>query len=103
MHFHEVISNYPEALQTKRDSCGESTTLTAVIINSRLEQNELIQLGRQVHSAMARVIQPFHGLEDGDILFTLSTEEIISQKWDLMALGELCSDLACKAVRSAVR
>jgi len=103
LHFHEVISNYPEAVQTSQDACGENTTLTAVIVNSRLEQNELVQLGRQVHSAMARVIQPFHGLDDGDILFTLSTEEIDSQRWDLMALGELCSDLACKAVRTAVR
>ena len=102
LHYHEVISKYPESLQIKRDLSGGSTTLTAVIVNSRLAQNELVQLGRQVHSAMARVIQPFHGPEDGDILFTLSTEEIGSQKWGLIALGELCSGIACKAVRTAV-
>jgi L-aminopeptidase/D-esterase-like protein len=51
---------------------------------------------------MACVIQPFHTLNDGDILFAVSTEEVDAASWDPMALGQLCSDLAWKAIRAAV-
>lgn len=41
-------------------SCYISTTI--LITNQKLTQQELTQLGRQVHASMARAIQPFHTL-----------------------------------------
>ncbi len=61
----------------------------------------LRQLGRQVHSSMARAIQPFHTPRDGDILFALSTATGTSGVDDA-ALAEAASDLAWDAVLSAV-
>src|ERR687898_863654 len=45
------------------------TTLTVLVTNVAFPRELLRQLGRQVHSSMARAIQPFHTPDDGDILF----------------------------------
>ena len=51
---------------------------------------------------MARAIQPFHTIRDGDVLFALSTEEVASDSLEDFALAEIASDLAWDAVLSAV-
>ena len=102
MNLRQIIAEHPKELKIADKNGGSNTTISAVMINLRLSQRELSQLARQVHAAMATVIQPFHTLNDGDILFALSTERISSATYDLMALGQVCSELACKAVRTAV-
>lgn len=52
---------------------GGNTTLTAVVTDAPLDANALAQMGRQVHSSMARAIQPFHTATDGDVLWTITT------------------------------
>jgi len=102
MHLREVMAQHPEELRVAEAEGGGNTTVSAVVVNQRLSPRELSQLARQVHAAMACVIQPFHTMNDGDILFAVSTEEIEATSWNLMALGQVCSDLAWKAIRSAV-
>ena len=75
-----------------------NTTLTILVTNRRLEQRSLRQLGRQVHSSMARAIQPFHTLYDGDVLFTVTTAEVGESDLSEGALGVLASELAWDAV-----
>ena len=66
-----------------------------------LTRRELLrQLGRQVHSSMARAIQPIHTPDDGDILFTASTGEVAAEDIDSTALGVIASELAWDAVLS---
>jgi L-aminopeptidase/D-esterase-like protein len=78
-----------------------NTTLTAVATNLRLDQRQLRTLGRQVHASMARAIQPFHALEDGDVLFAVSTGAVESDPLlDTTALGVVASELAWDAVLS---
>jgi len=78
-----------------------NTTLTVVVTNLRLEQRQLRTLGRQVHASMARAIQPFHALEDGDVLFAVSTGAVESDPLlDTTALGVVASELAWDAVLS---
>jgi L-aminopeptidase/D-esterase-like protein len=78
-----------------------NTTLTVVVTNLRLEQRQLRTLGRQVHASMARAIQPFHALEDGDVLFAVSTGAVESDPLlDPTALGVVASELAWDAVLS---
>lgn len=55
---------------------GGNTTLSVVITNVRLDERELEQFARQVHSSMHRGIQPFHTALDGDTLFALTTDEV---------------------------
>jgi L-aminopeptidase/D-esterase-like protein len=75
-----------------------NTTLTAVITNQRLGPRDLAQLGRQVHASMARCIQPFHTINDGDVLFTASTWDVTNDALPTASLGALASELAWDAV-----
>jgi len=78
-----------------------NTTLTVLATNLRLDQRQLRTLGRQVHASMARAIQPFHALEDGDVLFAVSTGAVDSDPLlDTTALGIVASELAWDAVLS---
>jgi 6-aminohexanoate-oligomer endohydrolase len=81
-----------------------NTTLTVVVTDLQLDPRQLRTLGRQVHVSMARAIQPFHALEDGDVLFAVSTGTVESDPLlDTTALGVVASEVAWDAVLSIVR
>lgn len=80
-----------------------NTTLTVVATNQKLGDDALRQWGRQVHASMARAIQPFHALTDGDVLFATTTNEVENDALDAGALGVLASELAWDAVLSCVQ
>jgi 6-aminohexanoate-oligomer endohydrolase len=83
------------------DSMRGNTTLSVLVTNQKLPAWPLRQLGRQVHSSMARAIQPFHGLTDGDVLFAVTTNEVENDALGPVALGALASELAWDAVLSS--
>jgi L-aminopeptidase/D-esterase-like protein len=80
-----------------------NTTLTLVVTDRRLDRRSLEQVGRQVHSSMARAIQPFHCPEDGDVLFTVTTAAADDPALPPSHLGMLASELAWDAVLSCWR
>jgi L-aminopeptidase/D-esterase-like protein len=75
-----------------------NTTLTVVVTNQKLGSAALRQFSRQVHSSMARAIQPFHTNFDGDVLYAVTTNQVEPAQLDDMLLGMLASDLAWDAV-----
>lgn len=75
-----------------------NTTLTVLVTNQQLVQRELRQLGVQVHASMARAIQPFHALVDGDVLFAVSTNAVENPELTGTQLGVIASELAWDAV-----
>ena len=79
-----------------------NTTLTVVVTNQTLDRRVLQQLGRQVHASLARAIQPFHALVDGDVLYAVSTGEVENPALDGIGLGVVASELAWDAVLRAV-
>jgi 6-aminohexanoate-oligomer endohydrolase len=79
-----------------------NTTLTVVATNQTLDRRVLQQLGRQVHASLARAIQPFHALVDGDVLYAVSTGEVENPALDSIGLGVVASELAWDAVLRAV-
>ncbi len=79
-----------------------NTTLTVLITNARLDDRALTQLGRQVHGSMARAIEPFSTLYDGDLLWAVTTDDGPAGL-DVSALGTVASELVWDAVLSAVR
>jgi 6-aminohexanoate-oligomer endohydrolase len=79
-----------------------NTTLTVVVTNQTLDARLLRTLGRQVHASMARAIQPFHALVDGDVLFAVSTREVENEDLQSIELGVVASELAWDAVLAAV-
>ncbi|MDP9370458.1 MAG: P1 family peptidase [Chloroflexota bacterium] len=80
-----------------------NTTLTLLVTNRKLDVRTLDQLGRQVHASMARAIQPFHAIEDGDVLFAVTTDEVGDEGLDVGTLGVLTSEVAWDAVLSSVQ
>ena len=82
---------------------GKHTTLTLVVTNQKWGQRQLEQIGRQVHVAMGRAIQPFHTMEDGDILFSATTgvveNEALKNPTDF---GLIAAELAWDAVLNSL-
>ena len=79
-----------------------NTTLSVVVTNQQLDRHLQIQVGRQIHSSMARAIQPFHTGQDGDTLFTVSTNEVTDPSFDITKLGTLASDLMWDAILASI-
>jgi L-aminopeptidase/D-esterase-like protein len=79
-----------------------NTTLTVVVTDLRLDPRSLRQLGRQVHASLARAIQPFQTLVDGDVLYTVSTGAVEQAELDSISLAVVASELAWDAVLAAV-
>ncbi len=100
-HYH-----YVEELARLRQAGGEgcasvgNTTLTVVITNQQLGYRMLRQFARQVHSSMARAIQPFHTVYDGDVLYAVTTGEVDNPDLDEVALGVEAGEAVWDAVLS---
>jgi L-aminopeptidase/D-esterase-like protein len=87
-----------------------NTTLTLLVTNQRTSAFNLLQTARQVHASMARAIDPFHTVSDGDVLWAVTTNERPSATettgrpamidFEERALGVFASELAWDAVLS---
>ena len=77
-----------------------NTTLTVVVTNQVFERTALRQIGRQVHAAMARALQPFHGRADGDVLYAVSTAQMHNPRVSDFAVAAAAGELAWDAVLS---
>ena len=51
---------------------------------------------------MSRAIQPFHALTDGDILYAVTTGEIVNDALDPVTLAVVASEVAWDAVLASV-
>jgi L-aminopeptidase/D-esterase-like protein len=111
-----IVENLANTLkrktQTKRASAWqnryagvttENTTITLVVTNRKLKFRELQRLAVQVHTSMARAIQPFHTQSDGDTLYAVTTAEVEEDPAvRAVDLGVLASEVAWDAVLSSV-
>jgi L-aminopeptidase/D-esterase-like protein len=52
---------------------------------------------------MARAIQPFHTIYDGDVFFSVTTGEVENPALNEIALGVLAAELAWDAVSSCLQ
>ena len=77
---------------------SRNTTLTVVATDQRLDPLQLRSVARQVHTSMARAIQPFHARWDGDILYACTTQTADDPALDEVSLGVVASELAWDAV-----
>jgi L-aminopeptidase/D-esterase-like protein len=75
-----------------------NTTLTVVVTNQSVGLRELRQLARQVHASMARAIDPFHTLHDGDVLYAVTTNQLTDTPLESSEIGYIASELAWDAV-----
>jgi L-aminopeptidase/D-esterase-like protein len=79
-----------------------NTTITLVITNQQLPFWALQRLAVQVHNSMARAIQPFGTMDDGDTLFAVTTGEVDNPGLSAVDLATLASETAWDAVLASV-
>jgi 6-aminohexanoate-oligomer endohydrolase len=106
LHYIEGLARAQQAPQEPPP--GGNTTLTVVVTNQRLDHARgsvwaLRQVARMVHTSMARCIQPFHTLTDGDVLWAATTNEVDNPALTEVALGALASEVAWDAVLSCLQ
>jgi L-aminopeptidase/D-esterase-like protein len=78
-----------------------NTTLTLVVTNQKMPFWALQRLAVQVHGSMNRAIQPFATVEDGDVLYAVTTDEVENPSLSYADLGVVASELAWDAVLSS--
>ena len=77
-----------------------NTTLTVVVTNQKISGMAFRQLARQVHTSMARAIQPFQTVWDGDTLFAVTTNEVENSGLTEVGLAVAASETVWDAVLS---
>lgn len=83
----------------------KNTTISVVVTNRTMSPAELQRLAVQVHTSMARGIQPFASEFDGDVLYAVSTNEVETgpgQTIPSMEIGVAASELMWDAILNAV-
>jgi 6-aminohexanoate-oligomer endohydrolase len=81
---------------------GRHTTTSLTVTNQKLSYAALQRLAVQVHTSMARGIQPFSTDVDGDTIFALSTEEVSSTSLSLRELNAIAGEVMWDAILSSV-
>jgi len=83
----------------------KNTTISLIVVNQKMEPWELKRLAIQVHTSMARGIQPFQTEFDGDVLYAVSTAEFTpadDKRISLLDIGTITSEVMWDAILSAV-
>jgi len=83
----------------------KNTTISLVVTNRKLTPAELQRIAVQVHTSMARGIQPFATELDGDVLYAVSTGEVDAGPGDGLVsaeIGTVASELMWDAILAAV-
>ena len=88
--------------RVKQNPARGNTTVTFVVTNQKMGMTALKHFARQVHASMARAIQPFQTMIDGDVLYAVTTDEVENPNLNEIALGVLASEAAWDAVLSVV-
>jgi L-aminopeptidase/D-esterase-like protein len=97
-----VSPRYETASGPTPPGLTDNTTLTLVVTNLALNREQLERLGIETHSSMARAIQPFHTIRDGDTLFAISTGDCVAGTPNVADLSVIASELAWDAVLSCL-
>jgi L-aminopeptidase/D-esterase-like protein len=94
----KVVRGKPTGPVPGRVPRSTNTTLSLVVTNQKLDRLQLQSIGRQVHTSMARGIQPVHARWDGDVNYMVSTQEVANAELDEVTLGDLASDAMWDAI-----
>ena len=100
-----VLREQPDDTDSQKESPGgltSNTTISLVITNQKLTFAELQRFAMQTHTSMARAIQPFHTINDGDTLFAVTTGEVDGTGVSIEQLGVHASELMWDAVLASV-
>ncbi len=77
-------------------------TISLLVTNQELAFSDLERLAIQVHTSMARAIQPFATTNDGDVLYAATTGEVENPELSVTDLGVIAAEVAWDAILSSV-
>ena len=81
---------------------GGQTTIGVVITNAKLDKLQLKRMAIMAHDGMARAINPSHTPHDGDLIFAVSTGDIVPPL-PTAVTTMLCGQMAAEAVEFALK
>ncbi len=104
----DILQNLPGSQradwQQEQPAAGPTanTTISLVVTNRKLSNPLLQRLAVQVHGSMARGIQPFATINDGDTLFAVSTQEVDDTEMGPVTLGAIAGEVMWDAILASV-
>jgi peptidase S58-like protein/PDZ domain-containing protein len=106
----ELLRNLPQSLapdwkagDPATDAGGtKNTTISLIVTNQKLDPASLQRLAIQVHTSMARAIQPFSTENDGDTLYAASTQEVDNSELSAINLSTIAGETMWDAVLASV-
>jgi L-aminopeptidase/D-esterase-like protein len=79
-----------------------NTTVSLIVTNRKLTYAELQRLAIQVHTSMARAIQPFSTFADGDTLFAATTDQAPASAMSDIDLDTIAGEVMWDAILASV-
>ena len=76
--------------------------MSLIVTNARLDYAGLRRLAIQVHTSMARAIQPFSTFSDGDTLFAATTDDVPVGSIGSLNLDTLAGEVMWDAILASV-
>jgi L-aminopeptidase/D-esterase-like protein len=108
----ELLQHLPESLKAdwdastatpERDAPGtKNTTISLIVTNQKLGYAALQRMAIQVHTSMARAIQPFSTESDGDTLYAASTQEVDNKDLSPLTLTTVAGEAMWDAILASV-
>ena len=106
----ELLRNLPQSMapdwkaaEAAPDAGGtKNTTVSLIVTNQKLDPASLQRLAIQVHTSMARAIQPFSTQNDGDTLYAASTQEVDNGELGAVNLSTIAGETMWDAVLASV-
>ncbi len=95
-------TNYWQPPAAGDEPTHTNTTISLIVTNKRLGYADLKRLAIQVHTSMARAIQPFSTFNDGDTLFAASTDEVGGDLLGGIDLDAAASEVMWDAILASV-
>ncbi len=101
---HLPLSRRPDWMPTPAGDAPtqRNTTVSLIVTNAKLDYAELQRLAIQVHTSMARAIQPFSTFDDGDTLFAASTDDVSPTVLGLRDLDTMAGEVMWDAILASV-
>jgi L-aminopeptidase/D-esterase-like protein len=77
-----------------------NTVIGVVATNAKLTKAQATKVAQMAHDGLARTIRPAHTMQDGDMIFALSTG---NRKSDVTSVGSFAAEVMAQAIIRAVK
>jgi L-aminopeptidase/D-esterase-like protein len=100
----ELMTNAPASRDPdwRPSDADHNTTVSLIVTNRKLSYAELERLAIQVHTSMARAIQPFSTFDDGDTLFAATTDQVPASAMSDIDLDTMAGEIMWDAILASV-